>query len=270
MTQLSAAGLSETEAKCYTNLLKKADWKPAELAFEIGETRANCYQILDRLVEKRLAERFDKAKKLHYRATNPARLLELAHEIREEREQAERQLELSAQELTSEYIKVHEQAGVQYYQGLEQITHIFEEIGAAKTEVHFVHTRSGDDYYGFKSMHNLRMLAVNNGIWRNALTPDTDIATSDYETFDPTVYLRRTWLRQRDYDSPVEWGSYDDKLYIIYYGQEALGITIQSLPIANAFRQLFKLMESGQRAQPWYGRLPHHASIPGVNKPRLD
>jgi DNA-binding MarR family transcriptional regulator len=269
MINLTAAGLTPTEAKCYTALLEKADWKPADLAKNVDETRTNCYKILDNLVALGLAERFDKAKKLHYRATNPTKLLELARTRREAREQSEKELELNTQTLLQTYVKTNEQAGVRYFQGEAEIGEIFEEIAKAKQEVVFVHTRAGDDFYGFKTMHNLRMLAVNNGVWRRALTPDTEIATSDYKTFDPTVLLKRTWLRQRDYSEPVEWGCFDDKLYIIAYGQEALGIVLQSQPIANAFRQLFQMMEDGQRLQPWYGRLPQHAQTPGVSTPHL-
>jgi sugar-specific transcriptional regulator TrmB len=74
MTNLSAAGLTETEAKFYTALLEKKTWLPAELAKFVNETRTNSYKILDKLVEQGLAERFDQNKKLHYRAVNPAQL----------------------------------------------------------------------------------------------------------------------------------------------------------------------------------------------------
>lgn len=269
MDDFSAAGLNITEAKTYKTLLTKKQWLPSELAKSVSETRTNMYKILDGLVAIGLAERLTEQKKLHYRATNPSHLLELARAQRITQENAQKQLEVNAQELMAQYIKTYEQPGISYYQGLSQITHIFEAMSKAKTDITFVHTRAGDDFYGFEAMHNLRMLAVNNSVKRRALTPDTDIATSDYETFDPTVLLQRTWLRQKDYSAAVEWGTFDDKLYIISYGQEALGIVLQSKPIAQAFRQLFDLMENGQRAQPWYKRLPEQASIPGVSKPRL-
>ncbi len=269
MINLTASGLNETEAKTYTTLLSKSAWKPSELAKAVGETRTNMYKILDKLVDAGLAEKFDKAKVFHYRANNPARLTELARIRKESQFQAEKDLALSVENLMHDYIKVHEQPGVEYFHGLDQITRIFEQLARSQTDIHFVHTRAGDDFYSPRNMHNLRMLAVNNKVWRHALTPDTDIATSDYETFDPTVYLQRTWLRQRDYEAPVEWGSFEDKLYIIAYGSEAMGVVIQSKPIADAFVQLFKIMENGQRAQQWYRSLPQHAMLPGVNKPKL-
>src|SRR3954466_7788124 len=113
MIDLSAAGLSPTEAKCYTALLDKAEWKPSELAKSVNETRTNCYKILDNLVAAGLAERFDKDKKLHYRATNPSHLLELARTRRMEQEKAEKELELQTNSLLSSYFKIHEQPGIQ-------------------------------------------------------------------------------------------------------------------------------------------------------------
>lgn len=267
---LHAAGLSATEAKCYRALLTQKEWLPGELAPIVGESRTNMYKILDRFVSLGLAAKYEKHKKLHYQAENPSRLLELAREARTRREKEEKQLELNTQNLLQTYITTHEQPGVRFYQGQTEIRNIFEQLGQSKEEIVFVHTSAGVDYYGLDVMHSLRMIAVKNHVSRRGLTPDNLSATSDYAQTDPLVLLERTWLRQRDYSAPVEWGAFEDKLYIISYGQEALGITIQSKQIADAFKQLFKIMESGQRAQPWYGRLPLHASKKAIIQPELN
>jgi sugar-specific transcriptional regulator TrmB len=269
MTNLEAAGLSETEAKAYTALLSRPDWQPSVLAQFVGETRTNTYKILDRLVELGLADRYDKAKKLHYRAANPSRLIELAQELRESRIAAEQDLELNVQHLTQEYVKANEQPGVRFYQGEEAIGDIFKQVAGAHEDVLFVHTTAGADFYSFKTMHNLRMLAVNAGVKRRALTPDNASATKDYKDTDPLVLLSRTWLKKDDYTAPVEWGVFDDKLYIISYGKEALGITIESQQIADAFKQLFTLVERGQKLLPNYRSLPQHAKAKGKTTPKL-
>lgn len=256
MNELSAAGLSETEAKTYKALLTRKAWLPSELAKNVSETRTNIYKILDRLVALELAERLDEHKKLHYRAGNPTRLLELARELRRERERAEQYLESTAHELMRDYVKTHEQAAVQFFQGKDDIVNIFNEIAHAKTPVLFLHTRAGIDFYGFNYMHNLRMLAVEAGVQRFALTPDSIEAPLDYKQNDKQYKLRRTWLREEDYTAQVEWGVFDDKIYIISYGQEALGMIIESRQIANAFREIYALLEQGERAQPWHAELP--------------
>lgn len=256
MIDLSAAGLSITEAKCYTALLERTEWKPAELAKNVQETRTNVYKILDNLVAMGLAERFDKDKKLHYRATNPMRLLEIARARRATMEAAEKELELQTGNLVREYVKNNEQAGVRYFQGQEGIREIFTEIAQAKSDVVFVHTTAGMDFYGVEVMHNLRVLGIEAGVQRRALTPDGPNAAKDYKENDAVSNLQRTWLQTNDYTAPVEWGAFDDKLYIISYGREALGLMIQSQQIAQAFIQLFTLLERGQHLLPDYDKLP--------------
>lgn len=266
MIDLSAAGLSTTEAKCYTALLEKKEWKPSDLAKNVQETRTNTYKILDNLVALGLAERFDKDKKLHYRATNPMKLLELARARRAAIEKSEKELELQADSLVQEYVKNHEQAGVRYFQGEQGIKEIFSEVARSSEEVVFVHTKAGVDFYGFSQMHNLRMMAVNAGVRRRALTPDNASAPKDWATTDPAVLLERTWLQEDDYTKPVEWGAFEDKLYIISYGDEALGMVIQSKQIATAFKQLFSIMERGQKLLPDYSKLPQKAKAQAATK----
>ncbi len=260
MTNLQAAGLNETEAKTYQMLLTKQRWQPSELAKTVNESRTNMYKILDKLVDKKLAIRFDFKKKLHYRATNPSHLLELAHEERKRQEQSQKELELATQELTGEYIKTHEQPAVRYFQGKQEIGEIFDIIANSKSKVQFIHSLSGIDFYGLKAMHGLRMRAVKNNVQRQALTPDGVNATKNYKEADPYSLLERTWLKADDYTAPVEWGVTDDTLYIISYGKEALGLTIESPAISESFKQLFNLLERGQKLLPDYSVLPKLAT----------
>lgn len=270
MIDLTASGLTHTEAKCYQALLERKEWKPVELAKYVQETRTNCYKILDKLVEYNLAERFDKDKKLHYKATNPTRLLQLARDIRIAREQSEKELEVATEQLLRTFTSSNEQPGVQYFQGEEGVEQIFNKVAKSSEEVVFVHSAAGVDFYGFKVMHNLRMLAVNASVKRRALTVDHAGGTIDYKDVDPKVHLTRTWLQNRDYSSPVEWGAFDNKLYIISYGTDALGLLVESQPIADAFKQLFQLLERGQRLLPDYNELPRLAKGRGQTAPHID
>ncbi len=256
MNDLSAAGLNETEAKTYKALLARKAWLPSELAKNVSETRTNIYKILDKLTSLGLAERLDEHKKLTYRAANPSRLLELSRELRAKREQAEQSLEANSHELIRQYVATQEQAAVQFFQGKNEIAKIFHEIANSKTRVLFLHTRAGIDFYGFNYMHDLRMLAVDAGVKRYALAPDSDKSPMNYKEMDKKANLIRTWLREEDYTAQVEWGVFDDKLYIISYGNEALGMIIESSQIAVAFRQIYALIDQGEKAQSWHTTLP--------------
>jgi len=256
MIDLSAAGLTAKEAKCYQFLLRQPDWLPAELAKEIDESRSNCYKLLDKLVSFKLAEKFDKNKKLRYRATNPAQLIQLAHDKKAAQQASEDELELNVNALVGEYLKTQEQAGVRFFQGKEDLKNIYADQVATQKPIYFVHSLSGIDFYGYDHMHDLRMLAVNAKIPRKSLTPDTEQATIDWQETDDKFLLKRTWLDHEDYTAPVEWGTYGDKVYIISFGSEASGLIIESKQIAESFKQIFKLLERGQRLKPDYGDLP--------------
>lgn len=259
MTTLEAAGLNETEAKCYEALIELHESKPSELARIVNETRTNCYKVLDKLVEYKLAERLENAATLRYRATNPSRLLELARERRAAQAEAEERLEARVKALLGSYAKAHEQPGVRYFVGKKEIKEIFTDQIKVGKPIYFIHTIAGIDFYSYEQMHDLRMMAVHAGIRRRALTPDTPKATVNYKETDKRFLLERTWMQESDYTAPVEWGCYGDTTYIISFGEEALGMTIQSSQIAEGFRQLFRLLERGQRAQPWYDELPRLA-----------
>lgn len=265
MIDLSASGLNSTESNMYHALLAKSDWRPSEIAKFVGESRTNTYKILDNLTKFGLAEKFDKNKVIHYKASHPSRLLELAQEKRNLQLESEKVLELNTRLLLGEYIKIHEQPGVRYYQGKEKIATIFSSIANSKTEVMFIHTTKGQDFYGFETMNKLRLLAPRAGVRRRALTPDNPKSQIDYKETDPIVLLKRTWLDGEEYTAPVEWGVYDNTLYIISYGQEAVALTIDSQQIATGFKQLFKIIEKGQKRRKDYNELPKLANQ--ISKP---
>jgi len=256
MINLTAAGLSPTETKCYETLLTQTAWKPSQLAKAVNQTRTNCYKILDNLVGKGLASRVDDAKVLHYRAANPSRLFDLALAERAEAEIKQKELELSAQQLMSQYIKTHEQPGIRFYQGKANITLMLESQVKPGQSIHFINSLAGISYFSYEEMSRIRRLAVEAGIPRFALTPDNEFVPKKYLEHDEANLLTRTWMKQSDYNAPVEWGVADDTLYIISYGKDALGLTIQSTQIADAFKQIFKLIERGQKSQDWYSTLP--------------
>jgi sugar-specific transcriptional regulator TrmB len=249
MDDLSAAGLNSTEAKTYKALLARKSWLPSELAQNVQETRTNMYKILDSLVAAGLAERLTEHKKLQYRATNPTRLLTLAHEQRTAREQAEKALELSAQELTREYVKNHEQAGVRYFQGKEGVRQIFADMLTAKTTIYLVRSPADVAFYDEAFFETFRKQRAARGIKTCALTPDLPTATHDPKVDAANLFLR-TWLPADAYTGSVEWNVYDDKLAILSYGQEATGVILESPQIADSFRQLCKLLRRSHSSTP--------------------
>jgi predicted transcriptional regulator len=259
MIDLTAAGLNETEARVYQLLLSKKEWRPTEVAKIVGESRTNTYKILDDLTELGLAEKYDKNKKIHYRANHPTRLLELAQERRTKILESEKVLETNTQNLLSDYIKIHEQPGIRYFIGKKCIEDIYmQQINEAKP-IQFLKTREDINFFGFDFMHHIRNLAPAAGIKRKAFTPDAPETPTNYKSSDKRMLLERVWYNTDDYTAPVEWSVYGDKVSIISFGEEAIGLVIESEQIAESIRQIFNLIEDGLKRRPNYDKLPKHS-----------
>jgi sugar-specific transcriptional regulator TrmB len=259
MNDLTAAGLTPTESKCYITLLEKDEWKPSELAIYVNETRTNCYKVLDNLVLFGLADRFDKNKKLHYRATNPTKLLELARLKKSELEESEKVLENRTQELLKTYFKTQEQPGIRYFQGKIELKEIYDDQIKTKEPIYIVRPDYNMDIYDFEFMTEIRHRARRANIIRYAITPDREKAPKNYRVSDPFMLLNRTWMPKELYTASVEWNAYGNKLAILSYGNEATGIIIESPQITAAFIQLYKILEIGLRRDPDYANLPKYA-----------
>jgi hypothetical protein len=71
--------------------------------------------------------------------------------------------------------------------------------------------------------------------------------------------MTRTWVRQEDYEAPVEWSVSGTTLLIVIFGAEPHAITITNPLVADAFRQIWHLLDTCLRAMPYYGDLPRRA-----------
>ena len=52
----------------------------------------------------------------------------------------------------------------------------------------------------------------------------------------------RTWLKPESYTAPVEVNIYGDKVALLAYGEDIMGVIIQNPPIAEAMRQMMRHM----------------------------
>jgi sugar-specific transcriptional regulator TrmB len=261
---LFAAGIQGTLAKAYIALLNVEAVSPSEFAHTIGESRPNTYKLLDELVERGLSKRFDIGKKLHYQAESPTHLLTLARERKDALMAEETQLKTAIPNLLKQYYTTHEQPSVRFYQGKEGIKEIYlEQIEEAKP-IQFLKTRADIEFFGFQFMHEIRILAPRANISRHAFTPDAPEVPIDVEEADKKYLLSRTWYLQDDYTAPVEWSVFGNKVSIISFGKEAVGMVIESAQIAESLRQMFGLLDEGLKRRPGYKKLPKRGELTSV------
>jgi sugar-specific transcriptional regulator TrmB len=254
-------GLNPTQAKAYLTLVRYGSLTPPELANKTGETRSNAYTVLDRLVELGLAKKLEANKKLVYRIENPVALEKLVKQHRDDALQREKLVKDSMPALLNFFYTYSEQPGIRFFQGKQGIEDIYNDQIRTGKEIEFVRSTSDVKLYDYETMRKLRGKFAKMNIPRHSFSPDAPDIPTNWREVDPIRKLKRTWMRTDDYTAPVEWGVYGNKVSIISFGEEAIGMIIESPQIAEAMRQILKLMDEGLRSRPDYTKLPTKARV---------
>lgn len=260
-------GLTKVQASAYKKLVELGSATAPALAISINESRTNGYKVLDKLVEFGLAIKEPAGGKFRYAAASPAALEQFVKNQAEAVHRRERRLASELPNLLDYYFAHSERPSIRYFEGKDGIVSIYKDQVTARDTLYYIRTLADLSFIGFDELHHLRNLYPKFGVHRKAIIQDNPppgnipadkrlpVAESDKQ-----MLLERTWIHEDDYTAPVEWAAYGDKLSIIQYGEEAMGMVIESAPIAEAFRQLFKLLDEGLRRRREYNSLPFKAT----------
>jgi len=255
-----SAGLQPLQAEMYALLLEKGALLPTEAASLLKLTRSNAYKVLDRLVELGLANKAKVNKKMTYQPSNP---MALAHMVGNERNRVtaqEEAVKLLMDELLAHYYEKTEQPAVHAYTGREAVVNAYHQQIALRKPVYFIRSRADIPSLGFDTMHEIRVAPGHYGQERFGITPDV-LSGPTTPANDKRGHLTRTWVKQEDYDAPVEWSVSGSMLLIVLFGSEPHAITIINPVIADAFRQVWQLLDSTLRAMPYYKTLPRSPQV---------
>jgi HTH-type transcriptional regulator, sugar sensing transcriptional regulator len=260
---LEDIGLTKVQAAAYEALVKSGASGAPAIAVAIKESRSNTYKVLDRLCDLGLASKSPGGKKILYYPSSPAALEQLL-----QREAAlvglrERKLKSAMPDLMNFFLASSEQPGVRFYQGPEGLKQIYEDQIKTNKQLYYIRSLEDVRFFALPELHAIRNAFVKRGIPRRAITqdivPNPNIPENErapIKESDAAMLLTRTWIDPEDYEEPVEWAVYGDKLSIISYGKEAIGMVIESSQIAAAFRRLFTLLDEGIRRRPGYALRP--------------
>lgn len=263
---LEDIGLTNPQAAAYAALVRFNGAAAPKIGVEIGESRSNAYKVLDKLCELGLATKSQTGKKVHYYPASPAALEQFVQRQADAASLRKRKLEAEMPGLLDFFFSHSEQPGIRFYQGEEGLRQMFYDQAKGKEPVYFIRSNEGIRHFGDEEAHRLRNTFPMNGIVRYGIVQDIeppDAAPDDrmpVEESDKLMLLNRTWITPEDYNEPVEWVAYGDKLAIISFGKEVMGTVIQSPQIAEAFRKLYALLDTSIRTRPGYDELPQKAT----------
>ena len=247
MDILKKAGLSETQAEIYDCLLKNGAMTPTELAKNTGQSRENCYMVAKKLVELSLIEQTND-KKSTYRVLNPTNLEVLAEKRRKITAKNEKAVKDNISSLLDIFYANNEMPGARTLEGVEGIKEVYLDIIRAKQDVYFLRTEADEKVWGHNKeltefLDNYRKQRAILGMRIYALTPAAPNPIKHVRAGGDNAWnFERVWMPRDAYVAPTEIQVYGDKVALIAYGETQMATIITSPAIAEAMRQILKIM----------------------------
>ncbi|HTE57468.1 MAG TPA: helix-turn-helix domain-containing protein [Verrucomicrobiae bacterium] len=255
--KLIATGLTAPQAEAYALLLQTGGVTPPQAAQNLKITRTNAYKLLDKLVELGLAIKDESTKKATYQPGNPMALGNLVADQRNLAAAREDAVKAVLKDLLATYHTHTEQPSIQVVTGRQAVADAYRRQINQLQSIYFIRSRADIPVMGFETLHDIRITPGRHGVKRYGITPDLSTGTASNKG-DKRSNMDRTWVRQEDYNAPVEWSASGDTLLIIVFGVEPHAITITNPMVADAFRQLWQLLNTCLQAMPYYKDLPRH------------
>ena len=236
--QVQATGLSSNEVSAYLALLDLGKGTVSQISRKAGLNRTTGYDILDRLVAKRLVSISGKEPKQEYLAESPDRIENL---LLDELEEKQNQLE-NARKTIPQLKSMHNVAGrpqIRFYEGTEGLQQVYEDTltsnepiraYASVEDVHKALPNYFPQYYKRRTQKNIPIRAIFTD------TPEgRELSKHDEEEIRQSAFVSA-----QQYGFHPEINIYDNKIMIASW-REKLGIIIESGEIADAMKKIFEL-----------------------------
>lgn len=244
---LTSIGLNETQAKVYLLLIKNGSLTPPLTATSLNIKRTNAYAVLDQLEALGLATKKEHKKKIAYWAENPIALERLAKNKRTEALEHEKLVQSSMPTLLNYFYTFTDQPGVRFFQGLEGIKEIYNDMLRTGKDIYLIRSPYDQDLMSNEFFVKFKDKKSKLNINTYMLNPQENREIFNEKT-DELYKTTRTQVKPDQYNANVEICTYGDKVSIISFGEEAIGMIIDSPQIANANRQIFELTRLGAKA----------------------
>ena len=243
------AGLTPTQADILDYLYKNKEEKASIIAKKIKKSRAIVYKDLDELVNLNIVEMTNKPDAISYFRIGHPSTMEKFFDKKESEVKKDRQLFNNYMpDMISDYNLIHSKPGIRYYEGIEGLERIYNKIIEEGRDFYLI--RSAYEPVYKKQIIPIVEKFIKKRIAKNikvkAITP-TDIERSNSDN-DTKWLMERFWVDKSMYNSPVEIDIFGNKVAILSFGDELIGMIIESKQIATSLKQLFILSTLGAKA----------------------
>ena len=230
---LTELGMSEKESRIYLACLELGASPVTQISREAGITRGSTYDLLEIMLDKGYVSKIHQDKHMIFSATNPE-ILKKRHQ------EALRHFEEVMPELQGLFNK-HDKPKVRYFEGLDGIKRVYEDTLTASTEIlNYANSREIRSRWPEYDQEYVAK-RIEKNILLKGLAPDDEWGKK-VKKEDKTSLRKTRLIPKKNYTFANEINIYDHKVAITSFGDELIGIIIESRQIANTQRDIFKMV----------------------------
>ena len=237
---LMQTNLTASQAEILEYLYHNKEAKASEIAKEIKRSRTIVYKEMEVLAKMSMVIKKEKPNQIAvFSAGHPSLLKKLLHEREMQLKEDQRLLDNFLPDIISNYNLTNNRPGIKFFEGVEGLRSIYEEILENKKDFYLIRT-------AYEPIYNENIAPivetfiekrVKMGIKVTAIIP-SDINNPKK---DMLWLMKRFNVNKKMYSAPVEIDIFSDKIAILSFGEELVGIIIESKQIAQSLKQIFML-----------------------------
>jgi len=235
---LQEIGLTNSEIKVYTTLLKSGSIKVGDLMKQLILHRSRVYEAINRLTEKGLVSYVIKNNIKFFEATDPERLLSYIEEQKEKLNEKELNIKKIIPELKKQIPSSLPHAEAHVFAGKEGFKTIRKDILKQKQDLYLIGAVGKEDKFLKYFFPNFNKLRIKNKIkWK--ILYDAEVKGKKITKLP----LMETKFLPKEYSSPAVINIYGDKVVNVLWKEDnPICFMIINKDIADSYRKWFELL----------------------------
>lgn len=269
---LIKAGLSPEQALVYEILVKNGELSARKVHQKTPLKRGLVYKVLDQLVAIGLTEKKEKIGKVAtFFPAHPFKLRDLAKEKEAEAKEAQFALTSILPALISDFNLVSGQPGISFFEGIEGLTKIYDDIIDTGKDIILFRSIYDDDHPELgKLVERQIKRQIEKGIHTLALTPLAEDTPISVINGDEKNLVKRRIIRRDKFILDSQIIIYGQKVAIVSLKNKLISTIIDNEDINNTWRTIFqyiwekagpesdKMLEKIKLSLPGASSLPSH------------
>lgn len=237
---LLRTNLTPSQAEILDFLYQNKEAKASEIAKKIRKSRTIVYKDLKELEKLEFVEKKEKPNQVAlFSAGHPFLLKKLLDQKETQLKKDKEALNNYLPDILSSFNLAHNRPGIRFFEGVEGLRKIYEEILDDGKDFHLIRTAYEPTYNDKIAPIVEEFIAkrVKKNIKVTAIVP-SDV---DDPEKDARWLMKRLNVEKEAYTAPVEIDIFGDKVAILSFGEELVGMIIESKQIAQSLKQIFAL-----------------------------